>query len=66
MYVVHFISKQKIIDCSSLKAFADNKIFVTEKQNFNLEMVGNIVGNGENACHQHFLLFPYFFERLLL
>ena len=27
------------------------------------ERVENIVGNGENAGHQHFLLFPQCFEK---
>ena len=39
------------------KAFADNKINVTEKLKFVLVMVENIVGKGKNAGYQHFLLF---------
>ena len=34
------------------------KIYVTEKVKFVLERVKNIVGKGENAGYQHFLLFP--------
>ena len=39
-----------------LKAFADNKINVNEKLKFGLERIENIVGKGENAGYQHFLL----------
>ena len=31
---------------------------------FDLEMVENIVGKGENAGHQHFLLFPQYFQNV--
>ena len=39
------------------KAFADDKINVTEKFKFVLERVQNIVGKGENAGYLHFLHF---------
>ena len=45
-----------------LKAVADNKIDVTEKLKFALEQVENVVGKGENACYQYFLLFTHFFQ----
>ena len=48
----------KILDWSTLKAFADNKINVTEKLKFVLGQVENIMEKGENAGNQHFLLFP--------
>ena len=38
--------------------FQDNKIIVTQKLKFILGKVKNIVGKGENADYQHFLLFP--------
>ena len=41
-----------------MKAFADDKIDVNEKLKFVLLRVENIVGKGENAGYQHFLLFP--------
>ena len=40
-----------------LKAFADDKINVTEKLKFVLGLEENNVGKGENAGYQHFLLF---------
>ena len=59
MHVVLFKSapNDKILDWFKLKAFAD-KINVTEKLKFVLGRVENIVGKGENAGYQHFLLFP--------
>ena len=44
---------------SELKAFADNKINVIKKLKFAFRRVENIVGKGENAGLQHFLLFPH-------
>ena len=47
-----------------MTAFADDKINVTEKKNkFVLGGVENIVGKGENAGYQHFLLFPQCFQK---
>ena len=36
---------------------------VTQKLEFVLEMVENIVGKGENAGNQHFLLFSQCFQK---
>ena len=52
----------KILEWSKLKAFADGKINVTEKLKCVLGRVENIVGKGENAGYQHFLLFPQCFQ----
>ena len=46
-----------------LKAFADDKMNVNQKLKFDLERVENIVGKGENAGYQHFLLFPQCFQK---
>ena len=62
-YTVHSLQNDKILDWSKMKAFADDKINVTEKLRFVLEKVENIVGKGENAGHQHFLLFPQCFQK---
>ena len=48
---------KKIVDLFNLKAFADDQIYVTEKLEFELGRVGNIMGKGLNAGYQHFLLF---------
>ena len=53
----------KILDKSNLKAFADDKKKVTENLKFLFERVENIVGKGENAGYQHFLLFPQCFQK---
>ena len=53
----------KISDWSKLKAFADDKLNATEKLKFVLGRVENIVGKGENAGYQHFLLFPQCFQK---
>ena len=52
-----------ILDWSKLKAFADDKIIVTEKMKFVLERVEKIVGEGENVGYKHFLLFPKCFKK---
>ena len=46
-----------------MKAFADNKLNLAEKLKFALGRVENIVGKGENAGFQHFLLFPQCFQK---
>ena len=56
------LPNHKFLDLSKLKAFADDKINVT-KQKFFLGLVGNIVGKGENAGYQNFLLFPQCFQK---
>ena len=50
-----------ILHKSKMKDFADDKMNVTQKLNFVLGRVENIVGKGENAGNQHFLLFPQCF-----
>ena len=50
-------------DWSKLKAFADEEIYANQKQKFFLGWVENLVGKGENAGYQHFLLFPQCFQK---
>ena len=57
------LPNNKIIDWSKLKALADDNINVTEKLKFVLGRIENMVGKGENAGHQHFLLFPPCFQK---
>ena len=61
---VNSVPNNKLLDSSKLKAFADNKINVTEKLKFVSGRVENIVGKGENGGYQHFLLFPQCFEKV--
>ena len=51
----------KILDWSNLKAFADDNINVAEMMISLSDRIENIVGKGENAGYQHFLLFPQCF-----
>ena len=56
------LPNDKVKDWSKLKAFADDSINVTERLKFVLGRVENIVGKGENAGYQHFLLFQRCFQ----
>ena len=47
-----------------MKDFADDIINMTQKLNFVLGRVENIVGKGEIAGYQHFLLFQKCFLKL--
>ena len=58
------LPNNKILDLSKFNAFADDKIILTHKLKFVLRRVENIVGKGENAGYQHFLLFPHCFQKL--
>ena len=51
----------KILHWSKLKAIADDKMNANEKLKFDMGRVENIVGKGQNAGYQHFLLFPQCF-----
>ena len=51
------------MDLPKLKASADDKLNVTQKLKFALGKVENIVGKGENAGNQHFLLFKLCFQK---
>ena len=64
--MVNCLPNDKILERLKFKAFADDKINVTDKLNFILGRVENIVGKGENADYQHFLLFPQCFQKLSL
>ena len=59
------IPNYKILDQSKLKAFADDKINMTENLKFVLGRLENIVETeGENAGYQHFLLFPQCLQKV--
>ena len=58
---VNSLPNDNFLDLSKLKAFTDDKFKVSEKLKFVLGKVENIVGKGENAGYQHFLLFPQCF-----
>ena len=52
-----------ILDWSKFKANADNKINVAQNLIFFQGRVENILGKGENAGYQQFLLFPQCFQK---
>ena len=51
----------KILGLPKLKAFADDKLNVTQSVKVAFHRIENIVGKEENAGYQHFLLFPQCF-----
>ena len=53
------------MDLTKFKAVADYKLNVANVIISVLDSVENIVGKGENAGYQHFLLFPQFFPKVL-
>ena len=57
------LPNDKILDQSNLTDIADDTINATYITNFALGRVENIVGKGENAGYQHFLLFPQCFQK---
>ena len=59
------LPNDKIQDQSKLKAFADNNFNVALVVQFFLDKIENIVGKGENAGYQHFLLSPQCIQRTL-
>ena len=60
--LLNSLPNDKFLDWSKLKAFADDKINESQKLKFAFGRVENIVGKGENAGYQHFLLFPQSFQ----
>ena len=57
---IYPLQHNKILDVTKLKAFADNKLDVAKMRISLFHRVENIVGKGENAGYQHFLLLPVF------
>ena len=55
------LPNNQLLDWFKLKAFADNKIYITEKLKFVLRKVENKVGKGENVGYQHLILVPQYF-----
>ena len=58
------LPNNKVLDWSKLKALADDKINKTQKLKIVSSWIENIVGKGENAGNQHFLLFPQCSQKL--
>ena len=62
-FCINSLPNNKFLDWSNFKAYADDKINVTETLKFVLGRVENIVEKGENAGYQHFLLFTHCFQK---
>ena len=56
------LPNDKILELTKLKAFADDKFNVSKMMRSVSNREENIVGKGENAGNQHFLLFPTMFS----
>ena len=51
------------LDLSELRAFVDNNFNVAQMEWFFFDKIENMVGKGENAGYQHFLLFLQCFQK---
>ena len=60
---VNLLQDNKILALPNFKAFADDKYNVAQTVHFFSDSAENIVGKGENAGFQHFLLFPQCFQK---
>ena len=61
--VVNPLPDDKVLGLSKLKAFADDKLNITQNIKVVFHRIKNIVGKEENAGYQHFLLFPQCFQK---
>ena len=59
---INSLPNDKFLDWSKLKAFADDKINVTEKPKFVLERVENIMGKEENMVTSNLTFSHIFFK----
>ena len=63
LQAINPLTKNKILDQSKLKALADNMVNANQNWKLCLGRVENILGKEENACCQHFFLFPQCFPK---
>ena len=63
--ILHFnlLPDVKISDWSKLKAFADNKLSVTQNVKVVFHRIEDVVDKEENAGYQLFLLLPQYFQK---
>ena len=61
---LNLLPNDKIVDWSNLKAFADDKVYVTEKLKFFMGRVENILGRGEKYWLPVFSIFPKKFSKV--
>ena len=61
--IINALPNDNFLDWSRLKAFADDKLYLTQNIKVVFHRIENIVGKEENAGYQHFLLFPQCFQK---
>ena len=64
MSLVNLLPKNRILDQSKLKAFANDKLKMIQMAKFVLDKIESNEGKEENAGYQHLLLFPQCFQNL--
>ena len=62
-YITYLLPKQRILDASKVKEFADDNFKVDENGTEFSKCVENAAGKGEIACYEQFLLFPQSFQK---
>ena len=63
LHIITSLPNEKNFLLTKLKAFADNKMDVAKMMISVFDRIENIVGKGENARYQHFLLFSQYFQK---
>ena len=63
MLTLNPLPDDKFLGLPKLKAFADDKLNVTQNVKVVFHRIENVVGKEENAGYQHFLLFPQCFQK---
>ena len=63
LFIPNSFPNDKILDLCKFKELADENINEAKKLKFVSKMIENILGKGENAGNQHFLLFPKCFQK---
>ena len=61
--MLNSLPNNKILDCTKFKAFANDKMNVTQRLKFVLEMVETIWEKEKMPGYKHFLLFPQCFQK---
>ena len=60
---INYLPNNKFLDMTKFKAIADDNSNVAKMVISLFDRAENIVGKGENAGYQHFLLFPQCFQK---
>ena len=63
LHELNSLPNDKILDWSKRRELADNEIKLGKIMIYVSDRVENIVGKGEKAGYQHFLLFPHCFQK---